>query len=281
MPLNNRQNHLPDVELSRIKESVLGDEISLSILFKSSVRLVKLKALELIILQISLQCLLILTQILEKYMQTEDSLVFGVLFFSLFDFPVGAFVSLLPLSALFGVYERGQFTLKQIIQRAFNKLFKYIWTILVLLIFVLLIFIVYTFMAGPVITGIGVSVSVFYLIFFIIMLILILWIFVPMCFLPYIIVDSKYYGVKAIRRAFRLVKSRKLQLFGYIIVVVFIITFISFPAAYLLAKGFALAYLLLIPASIVTLYGGAYNLLLYQFVKSKYTENNSEVSQAP
>ncbi len=78
----------------------------------------------------------------------------------------------------------------------------------------------------------------------------------------------------AIKISFSLVKGRKSQLFGYILVISLIGLIFAIPSFVLMQKSFIIANFYLIPYSIIGLYWWSYGLLLYKHLVSKVSENN-------
>lgn len=263
-----------DTDLHEISDAVNADKISISDLLKSSYKLIRMDIIRLIAIVIFLQ-LISITNILFMELIQKEGFLSGYLFLSsLISLIIGSLVFLIPVVALFEVYDNGQFSLTDVITKAFKKFFKLLWTIILPGIIVLLLFFCFAFLYGIISVFFEIPVHLLFLFFFILLIGLSIWVFVPFYFLEYIVVSTKHYGLAAINISFKLVKGRKWQLFGYIVVIVLISSIIAVPHMILILKGYTLAYFLSIPSSLLALYGLSYGLLLYKNLVNKVSESS-------
>lgn len=260
-------------DLQKIKEAVNADKISISDLLKSSYKLIRMDIIKLIAIVIFLQ-LISITNILFMELIQKEAFLSGYLFLSsLISLIIGSLVVLIPVVALFEVYDNGQFSLTDVITIAFKKFFKFLWTIILPGLIVLLLFFCFAFLYGLISVFFEIPVSLLYLVFFILLVVLFIWIFVPFYFLEYIVVSTKHYGLAAMKISFKLVKGRKSQLFSYILVISLISLIFVIPSFILMRKSFIAYFYYSIPYSIIGLYWWSYGLLLYKHVVSKIEES--------
>jgi len=271
------QGKSSDVGLNQIRETVASDEISIPTLLKLSYRLIKIAAFSLIILQLTAQYVgLLLGKLLEHVTDMRATFP-GLFILGIFGILLSSVILLLPILALLRVYEIGSFGLQSIIQKTCRKLLKLWWTILLpsvaivaaLLAATAIIYIIPS--SHSIVRGAAILVIAFaFLTFWI-------WLSVPLYFITYLVFCTKHYGLSAIRIAIKMIENQWWKLFCYIVFITLIILAFTVPAYILMEKGYLIAYFAYIPVSIVTLFGEAYNLLLYKHVVSKIGESNIDL----
>ncbi|HEX7320667.1 MAG TPA: tetratricopeptide repeat protein [bacterium] len=259
-----------DEELKKIKDFVNSDILTVKGLFLNSYRLIKTQGMTLIEFQIVLQCINLVLFVIGRSLQLKW------LFF-LYTIPnifIGAILFLMPIIALAQIYEHGDFNIKDTLLFSYKKSLKYIVTFLLPVILLGLIFGIAAMILGLPIGLLGLPVGFAFLIIVLLAIAVFLWLIVPLFLLPYLLVCSDYYGLKAIRIANRITSRYGSYLFYYYMIISFLIIVVGIPSAVLLSKNYFTGYILSIPVSIIGLYGWAYGLLIYKHIVNKVSEQN-------
>ncbi len=259
-----------DEQLKKNRDFVESYTVSVKGLFVNSYRLIKTQGMALIEFQIILQCINLALFVIGRSLQLKWS----SLFYTIPNIFIGAILFLMPIIALAQIYEHGDFNIKDTLLFSYKKSLKYIVTFLLPVILLGLIFGIAAMILGLPIGLLGLPVGFTFLIIVLLAIAVFLWLIVPLFLLPYLLVCSDYYGLKAIRIANRIASQYGSYLFYYYIIISFLIIVVAVPSAVLLSKNFFMGYVLSIPVSIIGLYGWAYGLLTYKHIVNKVGEQN-------
>jgi|GEM_PF-6697250 len=104
-------------DLQKIKEAVNADKISISDLLKSSYKLVRMDIIKLIVIVVFLQLISITNILFMEFIQKEIFPLGYQLLGSLISLVIGPLFFLIPVVALFEVYDNGQFSLTDVITK--------------------------------------------------------------------------------------------------------------------------------------------------------------------
>jgi hypothetical protein len=264
-------------ELQKIREAVNAVTISISDLFKLSYRLIKMRPIKLIALYLSAWFVYALGLFFSNYLQTSGVPYGFFLLYSALNFLIGAFIFVLTLSAVLGVFETGSFNFKNIINEALGKFLKYAWTLLIMILACFLSGLFLGFIFGSVSAVIGFRSALLSFVIGCILLILFFWFPIRIYFFPYIVVCNNRYGISAFSISFKLTKGYFWQIVKYTVPILLIVLLPIVPMIYLMLKGVTLAYLIFMPAGIAALYSMIYGLILYKHFLSKATEHTNSL----
>lgn len=263
-------NESPIDKTSEIKEVVTRKDISLSKLFKYSFKLFKISPQKLIVLEALYAIIASINFIFGS--PSHYHLSFYTLWNNIIIMFLSTFGIVVLTSAASYVYSVGRFHFKEVVVNGYRKIFKYLWTEILIFLIFLSVIIILIFLTA-ILSALGIPRVLPLSIGIIVVIILVIWAIVPLYFINYIIVCNDYYGLKGIKILFRMVRGRRCQLLWYeFVTIIFLIPFI--PIFYLIAQGSRITYLLYIPLSIIWLYLRLYGLVLYKHLVSKFGETN-------